>query len=89
MSREYPLQMLLSNLRGELTSPDDSFRKIESNFTKKLKEALHGFNIGADVENFDDSIFTTLIMNAVKKEDFKQLQMLHSLVSSSFHSENL
>jgi len=73
--------MLRTNLRGELSSSATSSRENEFNLTKKLKEVFYGFNLEAKVEDFDSSILTTLIMNAVKKEDFKQLKLLHSLVS--------
>lgn len=76
--------MLRTNLRGELTSTTTDSEEKKFNLTQKLKEIFYGFNVDAEVENFDDFILSALIINAVKKEDFKQLQLLHSLVSFNF-----
>lgn len=77
--------MLLTNLRGELTSKEYVPQDMGFNFFKKLKEIFYGFSLDADIgENFDDSILTSLVMNAVKKEDIKQLHLLHTFVRKPF-----
>ena len=70
----FGLQMMMTNLRGELTIPQTSQLK-EMEIVEALARSLH-LSSSDEMDELKDVLFPSLIYSAVKKRDLPKLETL-------------